>query len=184
MGLFRREPLHERLAREGGLRLEPLPEVAPPGWMETGIHGVQRPREWDAVLTVEAEGVEGDRAQFVAVGDNTLVIEEGGDVEALAAALDGAGAKPPYRAEAVRRGPSQWAVGVRRIQVVELPDDPEGEEVTLTMREGERTVLVDGRSVFGSIPALEHVGAARGESYVVQARRLAGSLWEFRTLPL
>ena len=90
MGLFRRrEPLHERLAREGGLGPQPLPEAAPPGWMETGIHGVQRPREWDAVVTVEAEGVEGDRALFVALADQTLLVEEGENVEPLANALDG-----------------------------------------------------------------------------------------------
>ncbi len=64
VGLFRRrEPLHEQLAREGGLTAEPLREVAPPGWMETGIHGVHRAREWDSVVTVDVEGVEGDRVR-------------------------------------------------------------------------------------------------------------------------
>ena len=185
MDLFRREPLHERLAREGGLQAEPLPAPAPPPWMETGIHGVNRPRQWDAVVSVEAAGVEGDRAQFVAVGDDSLVIEEGVDVEPLAAALDETGTvKPPYRAEAVRRGESQWAVGIKQIQVVELTDDPEGDEVTLTMRDGERELLIDGRPVFGSIPAFERLGAARGASYVVQGRRLVGALWEVRALPL
>src|SRR5438067_2245966 len=99
----------------------PLPEVSPPGWMETGIHGVPRQRQWDSVVAVEAEGVEGDHVLFVALGDDTLVIEEGGDVEAIAAALDDV-IKPPYRAEASRRTETQWAVGVRRIQVIELPD--------------------------------------------------------------
>ena len=55
MGLFRRrESLHEQLAREGGLDLEPVGEPRPPGWMETGIHGVPRGREWDAVVAVDA----------------------------------------------------------------------------------------------------------------------------------
>lgn len=184
MGLFRRsEPLHERLAREGGLRAEPLAGPAPPPWMETGIHGVNRPRQWDAVVTVEAEGVEGDRVQFVDPGDGTLVVEEGQDIEPLAAALDGL-VQAPYRAEAVRQGEAQWAVGIRYVQVVELGDDPQGEELTLTMRDGERTLVVDGASVFGSIPALEQVGATRGASYVVQARRLSGALWEVKALPL
>ncbi len=184
MPLFRRrEPLHERLAREGGLSAKPLPEPGPPGWMETGIHGVPRQREWDAVVPVEAEGVEGDQARFVALPDETLIVEEGTDVEPLADALD-AVVQPPYRAEAVRRGEAHWAVGVRRIEVVELEDDPEGDSVTLTSRDGERTLLVDGAPAFGSIPALEHVGAARGESYVVEAHRLSGSLWEVRVTPL
>ncbi len=182
MGLFRRrEPLHERLAREGGLG-QPLPEAAPPGWMETGIHGVQRPREWDAVVTVEAEGVQGDRARFVALADQTLLVEEGENVEALADALDNV--PPPYRAEAVRRGESQWAVGIHRIEVVSLPDAPEGQELTLTARDGGRTLLVDGAPVFGSQPELERLGEARGESYVVQGNRLADDLWEVRVVPL
>ena len=90
MGLFRRrEPLHERLAREGGIGTPPLPEAGPPGWMETGVHGVHRARKWDTVVTVEAEGVDGDQARFVALPDHTLLVEEGGDVEPLAEALDG-----------------------------------------------------------------------------------------------
>jgi hypothetical protein len=179
----RREPIHERLAREGGLRPGPLPEAAPPRWQEVGIHGVHRPREWDAVVAVEAEGVEGDQARFVALPDETLLVEEGIDVDPLAAALDDV-VQPPYRAEAVRRGPTQWAVGVRRIEVVELEDDPEGDEVTLTSRDGERTLLVDGAPAFGSIPALERLGAARSANYVVQARRLVDALFEVRVVPL
>jgi hypothetical protein len=161
----------------------PLPEPARPGWMETGIHGVHRAREWDAVVTVDAEGVKGDRARFVALADETLLIEEGDEVDPLADALEGV-VPPPYRAEAVRRGETQWAVGIRRIAVVELPEDPGGDELTLTVRDGERTLLVDGASIFGSIPALEELGASRGESYVVEAHRLEGALWEIRVTPL
>jgi hypothetical protein len=192
VGLFRRrEPLHEQLARAGGLDLDPVAEPRPPGradasssaWAETGIHGVPRAREWDAVVTVEAEGVEGDRARFVALRDDTLVVEEGEDVESLATALDQV-ANLPYRAEATRRGESQWAVGVREIDVVELPDDPGGEELTLTVHEGEQTLLVDGAHSFGSLPALERLGQTRGQSYVVRARRLEGTAWEVEVLPL
>jgi hypothetical protein len=178
----RRETLHERLAREGGLT-EPLPEPGPPGWMETGIHGVPRAREWDSVVTVDLEGVDGDRARFVALPDNTLIVEEGGNVAPFAAALDGV-AQPPYRAEGVRQGETRWAFGIRRIEVVDIPDDLGGEELTLTARDGEQTLLVDGQPVFGSIPALEQVGAARAGSYVVEGRRLGGSLWEVRVSPL
>ncbi len=184
MPLFRRrETLHERLAREGGLSAGPLPEPARPGWMETGVHGVPRAREWDAVVAVEVDGVQGDRARFVALADDTLLVEEGGDVEPLAAALDEV-TSPPYRAEATRRAETQWTVGVRRIQVVKLPDDPEGEELTLTVHDGERTLVVDGGHAFGSIPALEEIGARRGPSYVVRGRRLDGDLWEVEILPL
>jgi hypothetical protein len=179
----RREPLHERLAREGGLSAGPLPEPARPGWMETGVHGVHRAREWDAVVTVDAEDVPGDRARFVALPDKSLLIEEGDEVDALADGLEGV-VPLPFRAEAVRRGETQWAVGIRHIAVVELPEDPGGDELTLTVRDGERTLLVDGASTFGSIPALEELGAARAESYVVEGERLADNLWEVRVTPL
>jgi hypothetical protein len=184
VGLFRRrEPLHEQLARAGGLDLDPVAEPRPPGWMETGIHGVPRAREWDAVVTVEAADVEGDRARFVALRDDTLVVEEGEDVEPLAAALDQV-ANLPYRAEATRRGDSQWAVGIREIDVVELPDDPGGEELTLTAHDGEQTLLVDGAHAVASLPELELLGATRGASYVVRAKRLEGTTWEVEALPL
>src|SRR5262249_55128765 len=107
--------------------------------METGIHGVPRAREWDAVVTVEAEGMEGDRARFVALPDDTFVGEGGGAGEPLAAAIEQI-APVPSRAEATRRGESRWAVGVRRLDVVELPDDPGGDELTLTVHDGERTL--------------------------------------------
>jgi hypothetical protein len=185
MGLFRRnEPLHERLAREGGLRTDPLPEPAPPGWMEAGIHGVHRPRQWDAVVTVDVEGVDGNEVHFVALPDDTLVVDEDVDADPLAAALEDV-AEPPYRAEAVRRGETRWAVGIRRIEVVDLGDDaPDGEELTLTYREGHHELLVDGGPTFGSLPVLEQLGQARAESYVVQGHRLDGTVWEVRVVPL
>jgi hypothetical protein len=151
--------------------------------METGIHGVHRQREWDAVVAVEVGGVKGDRAEFVALPDETLLVEEGQDVEPLADALDDV-VKAPYRAEAVRRGETQWAIGVRRIEVAELEEAPEGETLTLTVRDGERTLTVDGAATFASLPALERLGAARADSYVVEARRLTEDLWEVRVTPL
>jgi hypothetical protein len=185
VSLFRRnEPLHERLAREGGLRTESLPEAAPPEWMETGVHGVHRPRQWDAVVTVEVDGVDADEVHFVALADETLLVDEDVDADPIAAALDGV-AEPPYRAEAVRRSETQWAVGIRRIEVVDLGDDaPDGDELTLTSRDGERTLLVDGSPTFGSIRELEELGAARASNYVVQGHRLVDSLWEVRVMPL
>ena len=52
--------------------------------METGIHGVPRQRQWDAVVTVDAEGVVGDTVHFVALPDNTLLVDEDVDAEPLA----------------------------------------------------------------------------------------------------
>jgi hypothetical protein len=152
--------------------------------METGIHGVHRAKQWDAVVAVEAEGVQGDAVHFVALPDDTLLVEEEVDAEPLASALDDT-VEAPYRAEAVRRSETQWAVGIRKIEVVDLDgDSPAGQDLTLTSRDGSHELLVDGNQEFGSIPALERLAEGRGESYVVQGHRLVDNLWEVRVTPL
>jgi len=171
----RREPLHVRLAREGGIPLEE-PKTKP-AWDASGIHGLHRVREWDAVVTVDAPELKGNRASFVALPDGDLLVEDGPDaITALATALE-RDLRPPYRAEAVRRDDALWAVAGRRIEVVELPGIA-GEELEVTAHEGEHTFLVDGERAFGSLPALERQG------HVVRARRIDGELWEVDAAPL
>ena len=176
MGLFRRKPLHERLAEEGGL-VEPATRPLFTGVIpETGVHGVPRERQYDAVVTTDAPEVEGANARFVGLEDGTLVIEEGeGDLSALAEAIEQE-VKPPYRAVAIRRGQTQWAVAAHGLRVIELPE-PGGDEIELVIRGDERTLVVDGNRSFGTLPELEAL--ADGDS-VVRAARLDGSLWEVR----
>lgn len=185
MPLFRREPLHRRLARLGGLGPDP---IRPPDLLGrlsgAGIHGLHRMREWDAVVTLEAPALRGDRAVFVALPDRTLLLEEGDDdVAPLAEAVE-AQLEPPYRAEAVRRHEAVWAVAARSIELVELADDPGGDEITLTFRDGERELLVDGARTFGSLPALERLAGGRFAAYALRAARLDGDLWEVDVSPL
>ena len=179
MSLFRRsEPLHIRLAREGGLDLngaEPAPTR--PAWDEPGIHGRQRAREWDTVATVEAPDLTGERVEFVALSPAAIVVAEGDtEIDPLIQAVERS-IQPPYRAEAVRRDGSLWAVAARRVEIVRLPN-VDGEEIELSSHEGERTLLVDGEPAFGSIPALER------PEHVVRARRIDGDAWEIETSPL
>src|SRR5439155_15334462 len=161
MSFFRREAVHEKLAREGGL-VQRGGEGRRLPWDKAGVHGVNRPREWDQVGAVEAD-IPGERAEFVVLGDE-IVIEEGpDDVEPLADAIR---LNPPFRAEATRQSEGVWAVAARRIEVGELPGQ-EGDELELTQHGEERTLTVDGRREFGSIPTLERPG-----DYVVRARRI------------
>ncbi len=179
MSLFRRrEPLHERLAREGGL-VAPQPIVTRSAWQETGIHGIQRPREWDVTLTAEAPDIEGDGVRFVTLPDRTLLVEEGPDdsLEPLAAAVEQQ-LSPPYRARGARQGESLWAVQARRIEVIELRDSPGGDTIDLTHTVDGTTIAVDDARIFGSLPALEERGAREGTEYTVHAERLDGDLWE------
>ena len=182
MTFFRRgESLHERLAREGGLTSDEPALGRPPGWQEVGIHGVPRPREWDTVVTAEAPQLGVGELEFVVLPDGTLVVDDSLDLEPgaldpLAAALETA-LHPPYRAHAVWRGGSRWGVAARRIEVAELSEDTPGSELVLSVTDGQRSLVVDGRPSFGSARVLERLGSARGPSYVVRAERLAGRMW-------
>jgi hypothetical protein len=175
VSLFRRrEPLHRRLAREGGLD-PPRPVDTRPSWGEVGIHGVARPREWDTVAVVPAD-LPGDRASFAALPGGTIVVDEGPDeIAPLADAVERT-LQPPYRAEAVRRGPETWSVGASRIRVVELREAP-GDAVTLTVGPEGRELVVDGARSFGSLPQLEQLLAGDG---VVEATRIDGDVFEVR----
>jgi hypothetical protein len=187
MGFFRRrEPLHEKLAREGGLASqEPPPHDTRPRWGETGVHGLHRLREWDAVVSAEFEGPPLAELHFSVLPDGTMVVDEDvndADLTPLADAVE-TELERPYRAEAVRRDERTWFVGARQITVVELPEEEiAGDRVTLTVHQGERTLLVDGERSFGSVPVLEALGD--GDAYVVEAERLDGPFWEVRVTPL
>jgi hypothetical protein len=184
---FRREPLHVKLAREGGLDLAGHhPAEATRPWPEVGIHGVPRPRRWDAVTTRDVAELTGDRAQFVVLPDGSLLVEDGPDDQALAALADGLDLEPPYRAEAVRRDGTVWAAAARRIEVAELPDaPPDAEHVELAVHSDERSLRVDGTLVFGGrLSTLEQLADARYEAYVAEAQRLDGDLWEIHLAPL
>jgi hypothetical protein len=183
LSLFRKEALHARLAREGGLQIEERPPHDPsPRWGEVGIHGVARPREWDAVVRADAPRLGVGQLEFVTLPDGTLIVDDALDLEAgaldpLAAAVE-AQLQRPYRAEAVWRGGSSWGVAARRIEVAELPPDVTGDEIVLSVADGERSLTVDGQPARLRLPELQKLGEARGESFVVRAQRLADLAWE------
>jgi hypothetical protein len=192
VGLFRRrKPLHERLADAGGItdaltEPEPVPSLAAdtPGWDgerrgEPGIHGVPRARRWDTVASAEAPAINGDAVHFVVLGDGTLVADENepdGALTSLADAVEQSIA-PPYRAEAVRKGPETWAVAASRIAVATIPGLT-GDQAELTSTREGRVLRIDGRTTMGSARELERIGETEGTEYVVLAKRLDGDLWE------
>jgi hypothetical protein len=196
MGLFRREkPLHERLADEGGITdslTEPVAGLSAdtPGWDgeqrgEPGIHGVPRAKRWDTVSNAEAPALTGDAVHFVALTDGTLVVDEDepdGAVASLADAVEQA-IPPPYRAEAVRKGPQTWAVGASRIAIASVPGLT-GDQAELTSTREGRVLRIDGRTTMGSARELERLGEIEGTEYVVLAKRLDGHLWEVEATAL
>ena len=196
MALFRRKPLHQRLAEEGGLvEAEPADRPAPSGHPReldeqffgersltfferlSGEVTAPRPRRWDVVEMVEAD-VDGDTVGFVALPDGSLLVEdETGEkgLDPFAQAIE-ARVPPPYRARGVRRSERLWAVSATRIRVAELR--AEGQELELAVTGAEATLTVDGERSFGTVAALERLGEAEGSTYVVRATRLDGDLWE------
>ena len=194
MGFFRREkPIHEQLAREGGLdfardvaELSPREPIDPrhPFWQVVGIHGIPREREWDAVASAEAAGLPGDEIEFVALADGSLVVDEDvpdGTVTPLADALS---LPAPYHAFGLRQEADVWSVAAKRVQVLEVPEQVHGDEVELVVTDETRTLLVDDLPSSASIPSLEAFAAEQFGSFVLRASRLDDLLWEVTVIPL
>jgi hypothetical protein len=193
---FRREePLHEKLAREGGLDFPRSVEEphGPPAidpdyslWRIAGIHGIPRAREWDAVLTAIAPDLPGDETDFVALPDGTVFTDEdlpAGALEPIAEAFGGL-IDPPYHAVALRQDEDVWSAGAMRVAVVEVPEEVDGDQVDLVVNDGERKMLVDEAESRAEIPSLENFAAQQFGSFVVHASRLDETLWEVSVLPL
>ncbi len=145
---------------------------------------MHRPRDWDSVVLVQAGGAPGPVERFVALPDGSNVVEETGDastVDAVAEALDW---ERPYRAEAVRRDDATWAVGIRAIQVIELPASILGDELEIVWDGRERSTLVGGVPSLASVSELERLASARFDTWVVRATRLRDAYWEVEIGPL
>ena len=184
--IFRREPLHKKLAREARLEQDSERGLVDPGphWGVTGIHGVARPRRWDAVASAEGPGLSGDEVHFVALPNGDLVVDEDEPPDTLAPLAEAVEQtlEPPYRAEAVRQGEDVWAVAARRIAVASFRAD--GDELQLVAADEGRTFSVDGERTFGTVPELERIGRENGDRYVVRAARLDEDTWEIEADPL
>ena len=156
-------------------------------WLEAGITGLPRQKEWDAVATSDAPGTTGDEAEFVALSDGRLLVDAGPAgfaPEPLAAALEGAIGRP-YRALAMRR-PEIWAVGANSIETAHLEPDPRGDDLELTWDGATLVLVADGMPADPSgAAALERLAAAREDgSYAAHATRLDGDLFEVLVLAL
>lgn len=185
MPFWRREkPVHEQLA-EGTDLLAWEPRSGPPSSPFMGsldvLHG-GRPRRWDAVATVEAPALEGDELEFTALADGTLLVDEevpDGALTPLAEALEQSVAAP-YRARAVRSEGDVWGVAANRIDVIEVPEEIDGDTVSLALQGDERTLLIDDRPGRGELPTLESYALQRHREFVLHAERLDGDLWSVK----
>lgn len=189
----REEPLHEKLAREGGLDFPrqvhdlggPL-SPDHPFWQVAGIHGVPRVREWDAVASAEAPGLPGDELDFVVLEDGTLVVDEDLPDDALSPLADALDAtlEAPYHAYASRREGDVWVVAATLVDVVEIHEELAGDTISIVVNEGERTAMVGEAGSPERIEVLERFAEGEFESYVLHASRIDDRLWEVDVNPL
>jgi hypothetical protein len=191
--LRREEPLHEKLAREGGLEfprqvqdLSGALDPQHPFWQIAGIHGVPRAREWDTVATAAAPGLPGGELEFVVLEDGTLIVDDELPDDALTPLADAleASIAPPYHALARRREGDVWSAAAMEVDVVDVPEDVSGDEVALSVHEGQRTLAVDGELSNEDLPTLEAYAAEEFDSFVLHASRLDGTSWEVTVSPL
>jgi hypothetical protein len=168
-------------SQAGGFLSTPPGLDGDPGLGIPGISGVPRAREWDAVDSTHAPALRGDEVNFVALadGERTLIVDEDepdGSVAPLADAVEET-LEPPYRAVGRRQSDDVWAVGAVRVDVVELSEDVAGDSIELTSVDGTRELTVDGSASTVELPALEEIGAQRGNDYVLRAERLTATTW-------
>jgi hypothetical protein len=178
----RRKPIHEELAEGTGLLdwEEQQRERGVPAFSGTldVLHG-GRQRRWDTVATAEAPALSGDELEFVTLPDGTVLVDvelPAGAVAPLAEAIEQE-LDPPYRAGAVRRDETVWAVAANSIDVVEVPEEVGGDTVSLVVKGDEHTQLVDELPSLAQVPTLESFARERHRDFVLQAERLDGELW-------
>jgi hypothetical protein len=165
-------------------------------WVESGVSGLARVREWDATAIAEVPSLRASDASEVDVrilGDGSVV----GDVgpEALSELTRELGLDPPYAVRAVRQSELEWIVGALRIEssVIELGGGLDALSLEVAVPpDGETLYLVDG-DIYTDAPAeplaaafaeLERRGAERFQAFVARADRVEDSRWELTVDPL
>ena len=164
-------------------RDEMLSELAA-GAAIPGVMGVGPGKTYDAVVAAHAPGLTGEAVTFVALEDGTLVVNEDipdGSLAPVADALEQM-VSPPYRAAAGRTDGDTWTAVAESVDTVELLD-VRGDEVDLTVVDGERTLSVDGEPATRAVPALDAL-AAEHDSVALHAERVDGDLFAVDVFPL
>ncbi len=168
-------------------------------WVESGVSGLARAREWDATALVELPELSGEPlAGFELVARRRVVRSEpavpAAALERVAAELDSVLARP-YRARAVRQGLSEWLVGAveLRSEEIELAGAPDATRIEVAYPPGGvRHVLVDGEqalepldpSLAAAVDELERRGSKRFESFVARVDKVEGDRWDLTIDPL
>jgi hypothetical protein len=165
-------------------------------WVETGVSGLARQREWDATAIAEVRALEGSEEgelDFRVLADGSVIGDVSADV--LAELTRDLGLDPPYAARAVRQNAREWMVGGLQVEseLAELPGDFDAVSLEAAVPpEGEAMYLVDGDilseppegALAEALAELERRGAERFQAFVARADRLEDGRWELTVDPL
>jgi hypothetical protein len=165
-------------------------------WVETGVSGLARQREWDATVIAEAPALQASdlsELEFRVLGDGSVI----GDVDpaALPELTRDLGIEPPYAARAVRQDDTEWMVGAVRMEseLVQLAAGVQALTLEAAVPpDGETMYLVDGDILAEppegpaaeALAELERLGAERFQAFVARADRLEDGRWELTVDPL
>ena len=172
------------------------------GQLPTGVTGIPRLKEWDAVALVELPELEAStlaELELEAHPDGELAAQADERVprealERLAAELDGR-LRRPWEALAVRRDARLWAAGANAVRLgdpLELGDLPATRVELVRAPGGDTTLSVDGEELDpgeegpyeAAAAELARAGSARFESFVARADRGTGGRWHVTVDPL
>jgi hypothetical protein len=171
-------------AQAGGLLAQPPGLDGDPGLGIAGVSGVPRGRTWDAVGAARCPGLPGDEITFVTLEDGTLVVDADvpdGSLGPLADSLEKI-LPPPYRAAGLRTDGDTWTAVAESVLIVELPG-VEGDEIELSVVDGERDLTIDGERTIRALPALDALTEEQG-SAALRAERVDGDLFAVDVFPL
>lgn len=165
-------------------------------WVETGVSGLARQREWDATVIAEVPALRASdltELEFRVLGDGSVI----GDVDsaALGELTRELSIEAPYAARAVRQDETEWMVGAvgMESELVELAAGVEALTLEAAVPpEGETMYLVDGEILADppegpaaeALAELERLGSERFQAFVARADRLEDGRWELTVDPL
>jgi hypothetical protein len=165
-------------------------------WVEAGVSGLARQREWDATAIAEVPALRATdetEIDFRVLGDGSVIGDVDGEV--LAELTRELSIEAPYAARAVRQNETEWIIGAIRFEsdLVQLPAGVDAVALEAALPpEGEAMYVVDGEilaeppdgPVADALAELERLGSDRFQAFVARADRLEDGRWELTVDPL
>ncbi|MGD0272317.1 MAG: hypothetical protein ABSB96_01075 [Gaiellaceae bacterium] len=139
--------------------------------------GGEEPR--GVVVSLLAPNAAGDYAVFVSLPEQLLIVEEqdgDGDLGIFADAVESRLAAP-YRARVLRVDERRFVVVANEIETVELPGLTGDDLVVFALPDGERTAILDGKTLALAQPELEPI-LKESAPCLLRLENVDESVWE------